>query len=338
MYNSQFTPTTLTFPGDVSTNPDLRYFKQGDVVQEEIYRGGDWGDGKYIDIPATGSNWYGGNRIWENMWSCLTGTPENATSPNVGVTFNADFSSAGGIPTEGPFTISTGVIGEGDCIVNGEDVKTSPNWAYVPNNPFPIRPDGSSVAYNAGHTYTRSAGLEGNRLMTLTGRRTSSSSGLQSQGCWDDNGWLFDEKFFPTAPGPIQVTVISTGYPDSNTMVVDGGEWLGSDNSGEATGDTQVTFGPVTGTGTFQSADLDANTITMSVSNDRWIDNTNRLGTNFYCRDNITVLNADNPKHVAMQQAIAAAFDAFPEKVNERRTSIASSFYRLMEGENPICC
>ena len=34
-----------------------------------------------------------------------------------------------------------------------------------------------------------------------------------------------------------------------------------------------------------------------------------------------------------MQQAIAAAFDAFPEKVNERRTSIASSFYRLMEGE-----
>ena len=25
---------------------------------------------------------------------------------------------------------------------------------------------------------------------------------------------------------------------------------------------------------------------------------------------------------------------AFPEKVNERRTSIASSFYRLMEGEN----
>ena len=45
------------------------------------------------------------------------------------------------------------------------------------------------------------------------------------------------------------------------------------------------------------------------------------------------MLNADNPKHVAMQQAIAAAFDAFPEKVNERRTSIASSFYRLMEGE-----
>ena len=45
------------------------------------------------------------------------------------------------------------------------------------------------------------------------------------------------------------------------------------------------------------------------------------------------MLNADNPKHVALQQAISDAFDAFPEKVNERRTAIASSFYRLMDGE-----
>ena len=98
-------------------------------------------------------------------------------------------------------------------------------------------------------------------------------------------------------------------------------------------GDTEVTYGPVTGTGTFQVADQLNNTMTIQNSNDRWIDNTNRLGIDYYVRDNITVLNADNPKHVAMQQAIADAFDAFPEKVNERRTSIASSFYRLMEGE-----
>ena len=98
-------------------------------------------------------------------------------------------------------------------------------------------------------------------------------------------------------------------------------------------GDTEVTYGPVTGTGTFQVADQLNNTMTIQDSNDRWIDNTNRLGIDYYVRDNITVLNADNPKHVAMQQAIADAFDAFPEKVNERRTSIASSFYRLMEGE-----
>ena len=98
-------------------------------------------------------------------------------------------------------------------------------------------------------------------------------------------------------------------------------------------GADRVTYGPVTGTGTFQSADLNANTITMSVSNDRWIDNTNRLGIDFYCRDNITVLNADNPKHVAMQQAIDDAFAAFPVNVNARRTAIASSFYRLMDGE-----
>ena len=98
-------------------------------------------------------------------------------------------------------------------------------------------------------------------------------------------------------------------------------------------GDSEVTYGPVTGTGTFQVADQLNNTMTIQDSNDRWIDTSNRLGIDFYVRDNITVLNADNPKHVAMQQAIADAFDAFPEKVNERRTAIASSFYRLMEGE-----
>ena len=98
-------------------------------------------------------------------------------------------------------------------------------------------------------------------------------------------------------------------------------------------GDTKVTYGPVTGTGTFQVADQLNNIMTIQNSNDRWIDNRNRLGIDFYVRDNITMLNADNPKHVAMQQAIADAFAAFPQKVNERRTAIASSFYRLMEGE-----
>ena len=98
-------------------------------------------------------------------------------------------------------------------------------------------------------------------------------------------------------------------------------------------GENKVTYGPVTGTGIFQVADQLNNTMTIQNSNDRWIDNRNRLGLDFYVRDNITVLNADNPKHVAMQQAIADAFAAFPQKVNERRTAIASSFYRLMEGE-----
>ena len=98
-------------------------------------------------------------------------------------------------------------------------------------------------------------------------------------------------------------------------------------------GDSEVTYGPVTGTGIFQVADQLNNTMTIQNSNDRWIDTSNRLGIEYYVRDNITVLNADNPKHVAMQQAIADAFDAFPQKVNERRTAIASSFYRLMEGE-----
>ena len=118
-----------------------------------------------------------------------------------------------------------------------------------------------------------------------------------------------------------QVSVVNVDAAN-NKITVDGGEWRGSDSSGNLDGDTEVTYGPVTGTGVFQSADLSANTITLSVSNDRWIDNNNRLSKDFYVRDNITVLNADNPKHVAMQQAIADAFTAFPQKVNERRTAI----------------
>ena len=35
--SSVISDLTLTFPGDVSTNPDLQYFKAGDVVQEPDY-------------------------------------------------------------------------------------------------------------------------------------------------------------------------------------------------------------------------------------------------------------------------------------------------------------
>ena len=69
-------------------------------------------------------------------------------------------------------------------------------------------------------------------------------------------------------------------------------------------------------------------------SNNEWISNDNRLGEEFFIKKLFTALNANDPAHVAMQQAVNAAFAAFPQNAAARRTSIASSFYRLMAGEN----
>jgi len=98
-------------------------------------------------------------------------------------------------------------------------------------------------------------------------------------------------------------------------------------------GPTYAKTGPVSGTGTFQSVNIPAKTITLSSSNDRFIDSSNRLGETFYVRDNITVLNVDNPKHVALQQAISDAFDAFQTNVEARKVSIASNFEALSNGD-----
>ena len=416
----------LTFAGDVSTNPDLKFFQPGDVVQTE----NPWNQDKEWATHLTSSNGWAGSayeakKAFDGNSSTHAGSASGGT-----LTFNPYYEVPANSVIEGWFGDTDAQLM--DVTVNGVLNREVPggDWRVVNYD--------NSTTFEV-MTITRSNGVSNSadlRRLRINGKE------LVDNIIVDDTA----------------VKVISTGYPDSNTMVVDGGEWdtsnqsqdwssictyvngnlnrplslffdgqlnlplyadgqrratitfpsvvpaavgeiygqlngatdpqwrlevndvpviQGNDNGWtsintalaaqgglktisfgddaygiypavygvrldgkllvdkgiDVLGDSEVTYGPVTGTGTFQSADLAANTITMSVSNDRWIDNTNRLGIDFYCRDNITVLNADNPKHVAMQQAIAAAFDAFPEKVNERRTSIASSFYRLMEGE-----
>jgi len=71
--------------------------------------------------------------------------------------------------------------------------------------------------------------------------------------------------------------------------------------------------------------------MTIQNSNNEWC-TTGRNGEEFYAIKQFSALNANDPKHVQMSQDIAAAFAAFPQNVNARRTSIASSFYRLMGG------
>jgi hypothetical protein len=66
-------------------------------------------------------------------------------------------------------------------------------------------------------------------------------------------------------------------------MVVDGGEWLGSDGSGEVDGDTYVEYQTNGGQGTIVSTNTDDNTILLSETGDRdnrWIAE-NKAGTDF---------------------------------------------------------
>ena len=97
-------------------------------------------------------------------------------------------------------------------------------------------------------------------------------------------------------------------------------------------GETEVTGPEKSGVATFVSTN-GTDTMSVSNSNDQWIDNNNRLGEEFFIKKIFTALNANDPAHVAMSQAVTAAFAAFPQNSAARRTSIASSLYRLMAGE-----
>ena len=113
-----------------------------------------------------------------------------------------------------------------------------------------------------------------------------------------------------------EARVVSTDLVN-NTMTVDGGDWLGSDGTGETGGDTQVTFGPVTGTGKLGSTD--GTTVEITDSNGRWIDWTNYNSgveyTDTYSPQQFAVkstaapfLDANNPDHVTLFNNIKTSF------------------------------
>ena len=115
-------------------------------------------------------------------------------------------------------------------------------------------------------------------------------------------------------------------------MVINGQLLVDPSVTGGPVGETVVTGPAKSGTGTFVSTN-GTDTMFVDNSNNEWISNDNRLGEEFFIKKLFTALNANDPAHVAMQQAVNAAFAAFPQNAAARRTSIASSFYRLMAGE-----
>ena len=103
--------------------------------------------------------------------------------------------------------------------------------------------------------------------------------------------------------------------------------------------DYSIKFPSVFGTGNAPDTDLpDGTAISVEVKAENEHGSSekesNTLTASVTRATETSQLDSNDPADVAKQQAIAAAFDAFPVNVNNRRTSIASSLYRLYEGEN----
>ena len=285
---------TLTLSGD----QDLKYFRVGDVVQDSTITV-ETNDGQF-------RSGFDASKGFDGIYTNKCGNNTVGTTP-IGTVWNeVDFGS------------------------DGVNVATKINFLFVDSShqqQVSINGGAYQALSNVSDPFISFTGkLYKVRFSTTSNGRYAYFSGIG----YDDNLVVINNA--PTSlvnpvvvtGGSVKIFAIDADATPNPNITVDGGSWTSND---------VVTTGPVTGTGIFQSADLNANTMTLSVSNDRWIDNSNRLSKDFYVRDNVTVLNADNPKHVAMQEAIAQAFADFPDKVDARRSAIRSSFTRLVEGE-----
>ena len=103
-------------------------------------------------------------------------------------------------------------------------------------------------------------------------------------GTSDSRNWGVSESILDNS---VNITSINTSIP---SVTVNGGSWTGSNgtSSGEAAKrETQITGTPKSGTGNFESSDpssIDGPMVVLTNSNDDWVDNQNRLGTNFYIK------------------------------------------------------
>ena len=205
--------TTLTFPGDVSTNPDLQYFKAGDVVASEA-----------ITTAVSFSALSGGTMENSDKPFCSDGTND---FNNVAWTSGAEnnYPNYGGMWTMNvPYTNKVEIVvwqrlNAQTFKVNGVDVSdlvTEVNAAGAnPTNPMRVdvtsKLNSNNKVLNSVYCERSNQGTATVHAIYVDGKR------IYSNGC----------SLVPDT----DVKVISTGYPDSNTMVVDGGNWDASNQS-----------------------------------------------------------------------------------------------------------
>ena len=191
---------TLTFPGDVSTNPDLQYFKAGDIVQGRQLTGiVQWTSNSGTSWDAPGVNEQSPYTVGERF------TPKTANRDDV-----IHFWTM--IKLDSPIT--QGI--KYDLNMNG-------SWTGNPYQ-FQLFTSNDGVTWIDKGTSTLPATIGAGESWQYF----AVYNGTQGDSRSDEAGDFFYSWFFD--PGQ-QHKVISTGYPDSNTMVVDGGSWDTSNQS-----------------------------------------------------------------------------------------------------------
>ena len=103
----------------------------------------------------------------------------------------------------------------------------------------------------------------------------------------------------------------AAGFPNTGTLMADAdtvNKTVNLSNTGGTWAATQTATGPVkSGVGNFVSTN-GSTELTIDNSNNQWISNNNALSKDFFAKKAFSALNANDPAHVALQQAIVTAF------------------------------
>ena len=257
----------LTFPGDVSTNPDLQYFKGGDVIANDLqqltslgFSMSDKSDAAtfYVSRISIG----GKELVDQTALASASVAFDPDTMIDIGTaTSNQDTGSGQSQPNAWANGKVQGTNSANDVLFDfrGGDKQAFIEWT----TPVDITGDVEiTCCVGAGYANkTATIYKTKDRLVPILTTAPLIVNVHTPQIADIDESAL--------------VHVISTGYPDSNTMVVDGGEW----NNGDV-----VEYQTNGGQGDIVSVNTDDNTILLSETGDRdnrWIAE-NKAGTDFY--------------------------------------------------------
>ena len=124
-----------------------------------------------------------------------------------------------------------------------------------------------------------------------------------------------------------------TGFPNTGTLTADADTVNNTVNLSNTSGTwaaTQTATGPAkSGVGNFVSTN-GSTELTVDNSNNQWISNNNALSKDFFAKKAFTALNANDPAHVALQQAIVTAFANVKTNASP---ALTGDLYRLLAGE-----
>ena len=265
------TQITLTLTND----QDLKYFKPGDVVQQEL----PGTEAVYTDDPNGFNPSYPASNITTapvTTFALLSGVSSVYTFEfNIKV-FDASYGGSVWAWWDG-----TGANNYYFQVLyqdGSEGPKIFANWSGYQE-------------LNAGNT----------KLIRAVRSGTTSGTPTMFGLSFDGTNQLVGT--FPDRPGKPTITIRSTDTT-ANKMTVNGGAWTGSD--GTSSGDAADRETEVTGPYKSGQGNFNGNTgpvVDLTNSNGDWIDNQNRLGENFY----IKAASTRTGLAVLREKAVAAA-------------------------------